>query len=315
LRKTAIVVGRPKADEHPQMGQKQLRTQKKSTDEKARWTYEARQEIHGYFKDGVRPIGKVGKGLLILSGAHARLSNICEDGKWVKSEQFYVGQRLVTHVAGASVGNTMQALRKLRAKHPEMLAKLDIMSQPAATMDGVLMTWVIEEQALRMPVSLALRDCLGASFVREVSLAKRAGMQIESNVAAKLTATLQVTDTDVSRKLKAIVRKRLDEHRMRGQHELHEKGLRETWSAGLFEIIESITNAQDELVATNESEEWVLAAFRRNGWLAWRPDAAGGMRPAAEEEWASKMPMGTTRMRADWLEHRMRWLDENGNLT
>jgi hypothetical protein len=44
---TQIVVSRPTEIQKSSSGQKQLRTNKESRDDKLRWTYEARQEVHG----------------------------------------------------------------------------------------------------------------------------------------------------------------------------------------------------------------------------------------------------------------------------
>ena len=98
----AIVVSRPLAEELSSSGQRQLRSKKQSGDEKVRWTYEARQEVHNFFDPEAKPIGKQGKGCLILSGTRARLSNISKDGLFIETEQFELGGKLIVRKAGTN---------------------------------------------------------------------------------------------------------------------------------------------------------------------------------------------------------------------
>ena len=57
---------------------------------KFRVTYEVTQAVLNYFnKDKTsQPVGVVMSGSLIVSGVHARLSNISLDGKWIEDEEF-----------------------------------------------------------------------------------------------------------------------------------------------------------------------------------------------------------------------------------
>ena len=54
-----------------------------------------------------KPEGIMGKSLLIVGGAHCRLSNISEDGKWLQSESFWMGSKHVQHEQGKLVGNML----------------------------------------------------------------------------------------------------------------------------------------------------------------------------------------------------------------
>ena len=65
-----------------------------SGDERFRITYEARQLLHSvHSQDEI--VGSVGKGLLVVPGQWARLSNISEGGTWLKTESFQVGDKTV----------------------------------------------------------------------------------------------------------------------------------------------------------------------------------------------------------------------------
>lgn len=151
----------------------------------------------------VEPVGEVYKGLLVAHGVHARMSNISEDGKWMKSESFVYKNKLVERKAGASVGNIMSPWRKLRQTHPELFKTVSVMAQPASNVDSVIMSWAVEEQSEDFPCSLFQRDCFAAAFSEPASHALFLGQQLQCTVAAKMTASLQLTDTDFSKKYKS----------------------------------------------------------------------------------------------------------------
>ena len=85
----------------------------------------------------------------------------------------------------------------------------------------------------------------------------------------------------------------------------------ETWSPEFYHIVETLVYSQSLVMRKNDETQWVLAAFRRNGWLAWRPSETG-LVPVSEQEWAKEMRMGTTRMRENWLTPRMEWIRPDG---
>ena len=81
--------------------------------------------------------------MLIVGGPHCRLSNICPEGKWKKTEVFYVAGERKCHLQGKKVGITMLEWRQLR-DNPEtahLFEKLDVMQQPAAVTDSVVLKW------------------------------------------------------------------------------------------------------------------------------------------------------------------------------
>ena len=62
-----------------------------------------------------------------------------------------------------------------------------------------------------------------------------------------------------------------------------------------------------------DEEDAMLKAVRRNGWLSIRPcPSSGGFISCSIEEWAQGVPEGSHRMRKDWIEDRMTWLNEEG---
>jgi hypothetical protein len=266
---TAIVVSKPGVGEKVVSGQRQLRTNRNSQDDKVRWTYEARQEVHQYFDPEKVPFGVQGKGAIVFSGTHARLSNIDKRGCWIRDETFRIGEKEVTRLAGQRVGRILASVRELRDGSAEGEALInefsDVYSQPGATVDTIIQCWIIEEQALRLPVSLALRDCLGATFTSDAVEAKFIGNQLETHIPAKTTSFLQPTDTDFSRQFKALSRKKMDS--LRQLEEAIDTDDRKTFTPQFKHIFESLAHAQRELA----SKDWVLPSLRRNGWLIWRP--------------------------------------------
>ena len=99
-----------------------------------------------------------------MPGQWARLSNISEDGKSLRTETFRIGSKEVVHTKGASAGRALEAYRKVRKSHPELVAQLDIMSQPASNVDSVILSWAIEGQASEHPCSMCQRDCFSSVF-------------------------------------------------------------------------------------------------------------------------------------------------------
>ena len=68
-----------------------------SGEDRYRITYEARQLLHNvYASEDKEIIGSVGKGLLVVPGQWARLSNISDSGTWLQTESFKVGDTVIT---------------------------------------------------------------------------------------------------------------------------------------------------------------------------------------------------------------------------
>ena len=131
-------------------GKHQRALQKRGVDAdrsmKFRITVELRQIIVNYFDPSRAPEGMFSPTLLIVGGNHCRLDNISLSGRWLQAERFKVGAVEVVRPEGGPVGNLMQGWRQLRETHPEMFDNIQVMQQPFAVIDSVLMSWVLEEQ-------------------------------------------------------------------------------------------------------------------------------------------------------------------------
>ena len=92
----------------------------------SRITYEARQRLHPVYADESQEvIGSVGKGLLVVPGGWARLSNISESGTWLSDESFKVGEKLITRTRGSSAGRIKCGLSCPQLEHPGSSIHLD----------------------------------------------------------------------------------------------------------------------------------------------------------------------------------------------
>ena len=234
-------------------------------------TYEARQLLSNLLGSAEEAVtGLVGKGLPVVPGQWARLSNISADGKWLRTERFKIGAKEIVHSQGASVGRILEAYRKVRASHPELVAQLDITSQPAANVDSVILSWCIEKQATEHPCSLWQRDCFSSVFSESATRVMALAQQVSCLVAAKCTSKLQITDSDFAKQFKSLVRKKLIELRHDFQHKPQAPGQDAVFRVGALEIVQAVVSAQQAMSEKNAEDQWVLRAAVRNGILAWR---------------------------------------------
>ena len=101
----------------------------------------------------------------------------------------------------------------LREQHPSEFSEVDIMLQPAAYMDGVLLAWTVAAQALR---SRRLSTSGTASQLSSTTLlfaTQKVLNQASAAILGKMTQALQVTDTDYAMSFKAACHKTLEERR------------------------------------------------------------------------------------------------------
>ena len=146
----------------------------------------------------------VAQGALVVHGRiHCRLSNISPDGKWLKTEVFSFKGKKIVREAGNSAGKLMLPWRRLREKNPELFENLSVYMQPAGYVDSVIFVWMIEELSELFPQALWQRDCFSAAFSEESQQALFLAHQLQTVIGPKMTASLQLTDTDFSKSFKA----------------------------------------------------------------------------------------------------------------
>ena len=121
-------------------GQTQTRGPGFSSQDKFRITFEARQVVLHWFDTTKDPLGVIEMTLLVVpTAAHARLSNIDDDHKWIETESFEVAglDEPVVHTAGQKTA-CLTAFVELRKQHPELFENLVVMGQPSGTFDEVI---------------------------------------------------------------------------------------------------------------------------------------------------------------------------------
>jgi hypothetical protein len=299
-------------------GEKMSQKRGHDNDEAAKFriTVELRQVILNYFSPDKDPIGVMGPSLVVVGGTHARLSNISEDGKWVEDEVFIVGNERVHRRKGQSAGGVMKAWRDLRSKAPELFEGITLMQQPAATCDSVIMSWALEELGLLYPCSIWMRDLSGGGgFSLNAKQRMQIINQIPTWVLGKMTACLQITDTDFAFRLKALAKSSMENLRLELRAVAAKAGVKPKLKCGAYEILRLIKESADKLREISTKENLVLAAARRNGFLAYRPDFVKKalVRPD-EADWCKSLPAcaDSHRLKAAWSEDRYKWFDADG---
>ncbi|CAE7781713.1 Bbs2, partial [Symbiodinium necroappetens] len=262
-------------------GKSHLTTRRQEKADRMRVTFEAMQLVTGFFDPESAPSGHVMKGLLIVPGQHGRLDNIDEHGRWKEDEVFfYMGQER-RRIKGESCGRCLISWRKLRDEMPHVFRHFTVMSQPASNSDGIILPWVIKNQANQFPVSVWMRDAYGPAFAADTTKTLFMSHQVQSSIMPKMTSAMQLTDTDFSHAFKAAVRRSIDEQSMRQAARRNEEdGHHEQQfpKMGLKEMALAIDAAMEHMIQMNEKSEWVLGGLRRNGFLAMRPDEKGMMK-------------------------------------
>ena len=146
------------------------------------------------------------------------------------------------------------------------------MSQPSANVDAVIFCWAQAELAALAPAAIHQRDCFAAAWSPSASEALFVSNHLQVCIGAKLTASLQLTDTDWSRAFKALCRSEMESLRLAGQQALQKSGSTELWKSSHLDIAKTVVAAQSEMARRLDDKDWILQGLRRNGMLAYRPD-------------------------------------------
>ena len=190
-----------------------------------RITIELEQQLHNWCNPELEPVASHGKSLLVLIGQHARLSNLDDEGRFIKTECFEFQGKPVVRRAGTSARGLLRSWVKLRRENADvrrMLEKVEVMQQPAGFSDSIIAKWRIEQMCVENVGVLHSRDLCGSYLSETSRKASFLSHEINHWIAGKLSAVLQVTDTDVAFPFKAAARR--EQATLRG--ELPEKLLR-----------------------------------------------------------------------------------------
>ena len=138
-----------------------------SEQDKFRVTLELVQSVHDYFDETKEPRGRIEKSLLVLGGSHARLSNIDDEGRFIKDEAFARKGKKAVRRAGTSARGLMKGFVKLRRESAEVrtvLEKIEVMQQPSAFADSIIVSWHVEAQSERISQAVRQRDLFASAF-------------------------------------------------------------------------------------------------------------------------------------------------------
>ena len=302
------------ADQQQASGKKHLTTLREANVDKYRITFEAHQMVSGFFNPDEAPQGHVLPGILIVPGPHAALSNISEKGEWISDEKFFHAGQMRLHKKGNSVGRTLEPWRKLRASNPQLMRHFHVYSQPSSNTDGVIMSWVIRDMSKTLGMRLHCRDMFGAAFVDEVRNMQFLGHEVASNIMGKMTASMQLTDTDFAHEFKSRVKNQVDELMRQGMANMRndEAAPSDQYKMSIKDVATAIDSAMEHMVQKNEKDQWVLAGLRRNGFLVLRPNEKGQLIYQSQQSWCKHLPVGSTRISENWLKNRMSWIKDAG---
>ena len=129
-------------------GMSQMRQLANGDLDKFRVTLETSQVVFNLMRPHEQPKCVHGRPVLVMPGAHARLSNIDKNGNFIKDEFFVVGNKKVERRAGQSAGALMRTWRQFRDSGDEELRRyfdeVEIMQQPSAFCDSIVVGWIDE---------------------------------------------------------------------------------------------------------------------------------------------------------------------------
>ncbi|CAE7388555.1 unnamed protein product, partial [Symbiodinium sp. CCMP2456] len=268
---------KPSAKAATASGQRQKRAFVDADSLRYRVTYEARQALYGLCKepgaDGESALsGRVLPGLLVVHGTHARLDNIDSSGRFLKDESFEFAGKLICRQKKSSAGNLLRGWRQARDKDPGLFRHISVMSQPSANVDGIIFAWSQEALATLAPASVHVRDCFAAAWSSSAAESLFYGQSLQTVIGPKLTASLQLTDTDFARAFKSLARSAMDDLRHSGQTALLAAGEKEFWRASHLDMAKAVVQAQSQMSERQASNDWIVSGLRRNGLLAYKPD-------------------------------------------
>jgi hypothetical protein len=294
----------------PNEGQSQTRGQESENADKCRITVELRQVILHFFSKDRDPVGIPGPTCVIVAGNHCRLSNIDEHGRWKRTERFWYDGKEVVHEEGRSARNSMLAWQTLRRKRPGLFEGLSVMAQPAAVVDNIIQAWQLEELGDQYPCSICQRDMLGSYRSASSQKAMQVIGMLDAPILGKMTAVLQVTDTDIARPLKVIAAEEKEALRAELKLKAVQEGVKESFVCKAPEVMRIVARSIKRLNSKLIQENTILKAARRNYMLSYRPDfQAKRLVRSDSQPWAQDLPEGSHRLKASWCEGRYSWLD------
>jgi hypothetical protein len=309
-------------------GMTQMRQRAKSEGDRFRVTLELSQVVTNVFKPSEQPEVRHGRPVLVVLGAHGRLSNIDEQGRFVEDEVFMVKGKQKVRKAGTAAGNLMLSWRKLRDEGDEEMKgffrDIEVMQQPSAFCDGVIIAWIAELRKKEgYSQVISVRDMFAGGLSASCKRMSIACSSLLSFIAGKMTPVMQLTDVAVAFTLKKIIEAIKAELRRTkrgnvGPEAAFLEAPNETKcdSEDLMRILGRSWKRMREQDEKDEPDR-LLKAARSCGWLSYRADPVSKkLLRCDEEDWMKgredELPEHTHRHPKQWWHERYKWIGEDG---
>ena len=188
-------------------GMAQTRQSGKGEGDRFRVTLECAQVVSNVFKPSEKPEVRHARPVLVLPGAHARFSNISPEGLFIEDDIYMVKRNQKVRKAGTSAGKLMLSWRNLRDEGDEEMKEffneIEVMQQPAAFCDGVIIAWIAEMRKKEgYDQFISVRDMFAGGLGASCKRMSAACGQLLTFIGGKMTPVMQVTDTAVAFNLK-----------------------------------------------------------------------------------------------------------------
>ena len=136
----------------------------------------------------------------------------------------------------------------VRSENKELFQRLaalgvEIYQQPAGFEDSVITRWKLEKQSQAASCSIGLRDMFAGALSDSALNASAALGQLPVFIRGKMTAAVQVTDTDVAFRLKAKVRRMQQALRTQPLALAEAEGTRAIFKCGCHEVFRTLAEA------------------------------------------------------------------------
>ena len=126
--------------------------------------------------------------------------------------------------------------------------------------DGIMRCWKVGQQASQAPCSMRLVDSFAGGLSKEVRETAALYNQLISEIEAKMTAAVQVTDTDEAFRLKSMQRKHEKGLRKELMRLAELEGTRAVFKCGMYEVLKLLANSIEELFKAFEEEQTMKKA-------------------------------------------------------
>jgi hypothetical protein len=137
----------------------------------------------------------------------------------------------------------------------------------------------------------------------QAKLATALANELEAYIAGKMTARLQLVDTDFAMQFKGHARHAKEDLVFEVQSLAAATGREPDFSCGALEIVRIVKRAHDKMKQKILQENSCLPALRRNGHLAYRPDFSKGCLVKVDDlQWGKAYPLGTAQDKKEILQ-------------